>query len=116
MKHLTKLFSAIMVACLFSACSTTTPIYVNKNPVGDKKGESSNTCIFAFGGSYTQGYATQASVVDAVPTSGGLCFNTSDYGIKEAATDANIKKVATVDLKYTWYVFWSEYSLIVTGK
>lgn len=114
MRHLLNILSVVCLVGVLTSCSVTTPIYVNKNPVGDKRGESSNPCIFSTG--FTQGYTTQTSVIDAVPTSGGLCFNTGDYGIKEAATDGNIDKVATVDLETTWYVFWTEYSLVVTGE
>lgn len=114
MKTLMNFFTIISLASILASCSVTQPIHVNKNAVGDKKGVSTNTCILSLG--YTSGQGARTSLGTAAPTSGGICFNNGDYGIKEAATNGNIDKVATVDLKNTWYVFWREYSLIVTGK
>ncbi len=103
---------AICIGVLFlSSCVSTTPLKATDNKVGDKKGTSSNTCMFTYAG-----YYYTAPSAGQLPTSSGICFNTSDYGIRQAAEKADINKVATVDLKRTWYVLWTKYELVVTGN
>lgn len=117
MKHLFNLFISGMIVSLFSSCSSTIPLTVTENEVGDKSGTSQNTCLFAFSESYfTNNPRYRSTIQGKVPTSTGTCFNNEDYGIREAAKRAGIENVATVDLETTWYVFWTTYELHVTGK
>lgn len=117
MKHLFNLFIIAITICLFSSCSSTIPLAVTENEVGDKTGTSQNTCLFAFSESYFSNNPRYSSTTRGkIPTSTGTCFNNDDYGIREAAERAGIENVATVDLETTWYVFWTTYELHVNGK
>ena len=98
------------VLCGVSSCSTTTPLTATNNPVGDKTGVSKNTCLFA-SERYPLSFQTEGQI-----TSNGLCFNTSDYSIKEAADKAGIDKVGAVDLRKTNYIIWTEFELVVSGE
>lgn len=123
MKRLYSILSVMLVSGLLMSCSTTTPLTATSNEVGDKKGTSSTTCLFsALTGVYSQARAAsyyQPRTLNATAgtaTSRGVCFGLKDYGIHEAATNANINKVATVDLKQTNYLLWRQFELVVTGK
>lgn len=111
MKSIRAILAICITGFLFSSCVSTIPLTVTDNKVGDKKGTSTNTCMFTY-----SGYAYSGPSAGQIPTSGGVCFNTEEYGIRDAAKKANIDKVASVDLKRSWYVLWTEYELIVTGN
>ena len=115
MKKLTNILVVLTAAFTLASCSSTVPLFVTTNQVGDKKGVSSNTCLFTYGGSSVQGQSSTVSPANGKLTSAGMCFNSEEYGIREAASRAGIDKIATVDLKRTWFFFWTEYELIVTG-
>jgi hypothetical protein len=121
MKRLYAILSVILVSGMLMSCSTTTPLTATSNPVGDKKGTSSTTCFFSLLTSVT--YESQQELQPntlrgqrGTPTSWGVCFGLKDYGIHEAATNGNIDKVATVDLRQTNYLLWRQYELVVGGK
>ena len=117
MKQL-KLLGTLAILAIFSvSCSSTVPLHVTGNAMGDKTGTSSNTCILvATGTGLTEANAVTAVGGNMKPTSFGVCFNTDSYGIREAAKNAGIEKVATVDLRTTWYVFWTKFELVVNGQ
>lgn len=106
-KTLLNSLGALEIALAFSSCSVTNPLTATNNPIGDKVGTSKNSCLF---GANTYGAGP------GLATSYGICFNTKDYGIYEAAKAGGISKVATVDLKTTNYLFFTKFELIVTGK
>lgn len=74
MKKFKTLVMAVATAALFASCSTTTvPIAVTSNPIGNKCGEASCTrVLLVFGGS-------------------------ANVGINKAAKSAGIQKVSHVD-------------------
>lgn len=99
--------SAIALAFTFASCTTTMPLTATNNSIGSKEGSSTNKCFFA------------VPVVQAGPgqvTSYGLCTNNKKYGIQQAAEDAGISRVATVDLKTQNLFFLTKFTLIVTGE
>ncbi|MFB6306229.1 MAG: hypothetical protein ABEH43_04455 [Flavobacteriales bacterium] len=105
---------AIGLMFLMSSCMNTKPLFVTDNEVGGRVGTSSNTCLFtmpAYGS-----YSTQVANSSLKVTSAGLCFNSEEYGIADAADDGNINKVATVDLKVKNYLLFTVYELKVAGK
>ena len=108
MKKIQNLIAIMLFAILAVSCSITTPITATNNPIGKKVGTATNTCLFSGFVMPQQG--------NLILTSSGLCLNTGDYSIYDAAEDGNISKVATVDLKTTNFVLWKKYTLIVTGE
>ncbi len=123
MKRLYSILSVMLLSGLLMSCSTTTPLTATSNPVGDKQGTSSTTCFF----SWLTGVNIQAQETAylqpntlkgqrGTPTSYGVCFGLKEYGVQEAATNGNIDKVATVDLRQTWYVLWKQYEIVVGGQ
>lgn len=115
MKQLKLLLALGVISYMAASCSSTVPLTATENEVGEKTGTSSNTCLATWGG-YSAAARYQGAGTGQMPTSYGLCFNSEEYGIHDAAQSAGIEKVATVDLKTTWYVLWTEYELQVTGK
>ena len=109
MKRIYYLFAIIFVAYLATSCSITHPLTATNNPIGDKRGTASNTCLFG-------GMLSLPANGNMKLTSMGLCFNTPRYSIFDAAEDGDISKVATVDLKVKDFILWQEYTLIVTGE
>lgn len=106
-KNITKGLTAIAMAFTFASCTTTMPLTATNNPIGSKEGTSTNKCFFA------------APVVSAGPgqvTSYGLCTSNKKYGIQQAAADAGISKVGTVDLKTQNLFIMTKFTLIVTGE
>lgn len=81
----------ISTTCLIS-CSVTTPIKVTDNEIGQKVGKSSYTIIL-----------------------GVRPFN-GNAGIKTAAENGDIDKIATVDRKITSGIFVTTVTTVVTGK
>jgi hypothetical protein len=106
-KMILKSMGAFAIAVAFSSCSVTNPLTATNNPIGDRVGKSTNNCLFS---------ANTYGAGPGLATSYGLCFNTKNYGIYEAASSADIQKVATVDLKTTNYLFFTKFELIVTGE
>jgi len=93
MKKTIKYVSAIAVAAILTSCSVTTPLAVSHAPIGNKVGTSSTTVLF------------------------GTWHMNKNWGIAEAARNGGIKGgVATVDQKFTNYIFFVKRELIVTGE
>ena len=66
MKKVIKTFAvAVAAAAMFASCSTTRPVAVTSNPVGNKCGESSSSLILGFGGSANNG-------INAAAKNGGI--------------------------------------------
>ncbi len=109
MKNLKISLVALVVACLTS-CSVTSPLHVTNNTIGSKVGKSSTGAIFtgsgASGVTPYNGYAAMYH---------GLIFN-KDFSIYDAAKKGGISKIATVDLRVDWYVFFTKKTYIVTGE
>lgn len=104
-----KLLGLSVLLVTLSSCSTTVPLTATENPIGNKIGTSKTTCLFPVAPPQT------TASINMLLTSSGICFN-KNYSIYEAANEGGISEVATVDLKTTNYVFWTEYELVVTGK
>lgn len=106
------------IALMVSSCTTTDPLTATNNELGDKTGSVANTCLL--GAPVNPGIVTQQQQAGIVPggklTSAGICLNNDEYYISEAASRANIKKVAAVDLRTTTYLLWTKYELVVHGK
>ncbi len=102
-------FAAVAGLVLGTSCTTIEPVTATDNPIGNKVGTSSNNCVFSLGRMVTAGGEGFQQIGN------GMCFS-STYGLKEAVDNGGINKVATVDLKSTWYVFFTKYELIVTGE
>ncbi len=111
---------AILAGGLFilgiTSCTTTSPITATNNTMGTKVGTASNSCIFGFGGAGGGAPSVASSGRGFNMISFGVCFNNKSYGIAEAAQNAGIERIGTVDLKTKWYVFFTKYELIVTGE
>lgn len=102
------LLTAFAVALIASSCSFTRPFAVTNNAVGTKVGKSTTATMFSSGVYY--GRNPYAKI-----TGDGLLFN-SNYGIAEAAKNGGISKVATVDVKYSNYILFGKFQIIVTGE
>lgn len=112
---------ALLMGVAFSlglgSCTTISPITATNNSVGTKVGTASNTCIFTAGAAAAQAAPSVAGAGNGFNLiSAGLCFNNGSYGIVDAAQNAGIERVGSVDLKTSWYVFFTKYELIVTGE
>jgi hypothetical protein len=108
MKNLKITLITLVVACLTS-CSVTLPLHLTNNTIGSKVGKSTTGSIFnASGGAIApvNGYA---------PMYHGLMFN-KDFSIADAAKKGGISKIATVDIRVDWYVFFTKKTYIVTGE
>ena len=97
---------------ILSSCSITQPLMLTNNPIGNKVGTSSTASIFSGGGANALHYAPMHG-------SGGLwqglIFN-KKFSVADAAKNGGISKIATVDLKTSWYVFFTKKTYIVTGE
>lgn len=89
-KSLVAIFAVCAIA--FASCSTTTPVAVTSNPVGNKCGEA-NTTIFLnlFGGS-------------------------TDLGINTAAKKGGITRISHVDTYQKNYLLWKTIGVRVYGE
>jgi hypothetical protein len=95
MKKINKLMMAAVVAggMILSSCSITMPVNATSNPVGNKVGMSSGSCIFGY-----------------------LCFGV-DASIQTAAANGGISKISTVDMKMKNLLgIVVTYETIVTGE
>jgi hypothetical protein len=101
------------IALVVSSCTTTDPLTVTNNEIGDKTGRVSNTCIFGFEQS---ALATAGVAGGQKITSAGICLNNDEYFVSEAASKANIKEIGAIDLRTTDYFLWTKYELLVHGK
>lgn len=108
MKALKKLSILGAGALLLASCSTTRPLAITDNSIGDKVGTSKTTCIGSM--SPAAGAAGAGSII-----SSGICFN-GKYGVKDAAENGGITTVGAIDIKVTHFLFWSTYELIVAGE
>ncbi|MEX0965905.1 MAG: TRL domain-containing protein [Bacteroidia bacterium] len=113
MKSIKVIILGLMIAGFTSSCSTTLPLQATNNSIASKTGVSSNTCLLSTRYYNPASGGTMPSSLRMI--SNGLCFN-GNYGIREAAEDAGISQVATVDLKVTNYVLWLKWELVVTGE
>jgi hypothetical protein len=107
MKVLKKISILGAAAFLLTACSVTRPLAVTDNSIGTKTGSSKTTCLFSIAPAATAG----AGFIIA----SGICLN-KNYGMIEAAKDAEITTVGAVDLKETDYYLFKTYELIVAGE
>ena len=94
-----KLIFAFALAGVITSCSTTYPLAATNNPIGSKVGTSTT-------GSLGPGF-------NGMPA--GLVFN-GKFGVQDAVKNGKISSIASVDIKVTNYVFFSKYTLIVTGE
>ena len=106
MKILKKISIFGAAALILSACSVTRPLAVTDNSIGTKTGSSKTTCLFSFNTGNTGAGLIIAS---------GICLN-KNYGMIEAAKDAQITTVGAVDIKETNYYLFKTYELIVAGE
>ena len=74
-----------------ASCSSTFPVAVTSNPVGNKCGEAKTTKILGFGGS-------------------------DDLGINKAAKNGGITKISHVDRYVKNYLFVTTYGVRVYGE
>ena len=109
MKKIKLILLSTVLTAFLASCSTIEPLTATNNSIGSKTGKASNSCLFGF----PNGVAAETNLL---VTSSGLCFNTKAYGIYEAAKNGGIEKVATVDVKRTWFLIYTKYELIVTGE
>lgn len=92
MRNIKRLLILITAGTLLSGCATTVPLEVTDNEIGQKTGKSSYTIVL-----------------------GVLPFN-GNAGIKAAAENGNIDKIATVDRKIKSGFFTTTVTTVVTGK
>jgi hypothetical protein len=92
MKSLRNILGIVAVIFVMASCQVAGPLAVSSNPVGSKVGTSSYGMILAF-----------------PPLNG-------DASIRTAAKNGGITKIATVDYKVSWYVFFTKVETIVTGE
>lgn len=101
MKFINKIITVFALGILVSSCSTILPVTATNNAIGSKVGTSKSTILF--------GTANRGNL------GAGLVLN-KDYGVIDAVKKADIKSVATVDLKVTNYYIFTKAELIVTGE
>lgn len=111
MKALKLTIITLAVAAL-SSCSITQPLYLTNNAIGSKVGKSTTGSIFGAGASSAGRYAPMYGYSAGYY---GLTFN-KNFGIYEAAKQGGISKIATVDMRTDWYVFFTKRTYIVTGE
>ncbi len=92
MHRIKNLFIILAAGVMLSSCATTVPFDVTDNEIGTKTGKASYTVILGF-----------------PPFNGNA-------GIKEAAENGNIDKIATVDRKLKSGLFTTTVTTVVTGK
>ncbi len=112
MKKILNYTIAIFTVLSITSCSITVPFFLTNNPiVSTKKGVSTTVCLFS------GGVATAGS---AAPMQGKTLYNgimlNKDFGIYEAAKNAKLTKIATVDLRTDWYFLFTRKTFIVTGE
>lgn len=107
-----KLSLIVAITAVMCSCSITQPLALTNNPIGKKEGRSETISIFGGGGTYAAHY-------HPIPlySTGfyGIIFN-KEFSIYEAAKKAGIQKIATVDMRTDWYVFFTKRTYIVTGE
>jgi len=111
MKNLKLSLAALIVACLTS-CSVTEPLHLTNNAIGSKVGKSTTAAMFTGAG---RGATQYSPLTGGAAQSHGLIFN-HDFSIYDAAKKGGISKIATVDLRVDWYVFFTKKTYIVTGE
>lgn len=88
---------------LLASCTTYLPYTATNNEIGSKVGTSKTGIIFG-----TAGYRNLGA---------GLFVTNKNYGVIEAAKDAGIQKIATVDLKIKDYLkIFKQVEIVVTGE
>jgi hypothetical protein len=102
-------------AALFGAASCTTihPVTATNNPIGGATGKSTTNCLFPLVTASIPSAAMAGKGFNIV--SSGMCFN-KEYGVIEAAKNGKIERIATVDLKKTNFLIFTQFELIVTGE
>jgi hypothetical protein len=111
MNNIKNLIVASAMVFLVSSCSVSYPFLLTNNPIGSKKGKS--TTVTLFGGSGR--YATSPAPFQGKSVYNGIMLN-KDFGLPEAVKKGKISKVATVDIRYDWYFFFSKTTFLVTGE
>lgn len=115
----------ILLTSLITSCAVTKPYLLTNNPIGSKTGKSTSVCLFAGGfidcsmpaqnpvaNPYTR--ALSKNVFEGSVTN-GIMLN-QNLSVAEAAREAGITKIATVDIRTDWYVLFSKKTYIVTGE
>lgn len=94
MKKLMSLLAAAALGLSLTSCAMTAPVNATSNAVGSKVGQAETKQII------------------------GFFFDGGDASIKEAAKNAGITKISTVDFKTKMVVgpFVMSYTTIVTGE
>ncbi|HHV37444.1 MAG TPA: protein trl (tRNA-associated locus protein) [Candidatus Cloacimonetes bacterium] len=87
------LLSVMVVLMLVSACTMNRPVAATSNPIGEKVGVFTQTSWFGF----PPAKNNKAAIV-------------------EAARNAGITEISTVDHNTTWIIFVMKYETIVTGN
>lgn len=108
MKALKKLSILGAGALLVASCSTTRPLAITDNSIGEKVGKSKVTCIGSM--SPAAGTAGAGTII-----SSGICLN-KNYGVKDAADNGKITTIGAIDIKVTHFFLWTNYELIVAGE
>lgn len=111
MKNIKNLVFTSVLVFLVSSCSVSYPFMLTNNPIGSKKGKS--TTVTLFGGSGR--YPVATPMIQGKSVYNGLMLN-KDFGIPEAVKKGKIQKIATIDIRYDHYVFFSKTTFIVTGE
>ncbi len=110
MKKVINTIAAAAIVMVFASCSLSAPFLLTNNKIGDKKGVSTTVSLFGGGLAYT----------NSAPVMGRSVYNgimlNPDFGIPEAAKKGKIQKIATVDIRYDWYFFFTKKTFIVTGE
>ncbi|PLX06508.1 MAG: hypothetical protein C0596_18415 [Marinilabiliales bacterium] len=102
-----KILIFVSLAAIFASCSVTVPYAVTNNKIGNKVGTSETVCVF--------GAPIAPGPGGNLVATGSLVMN-GNYGIEEAAKNGGITKIATVDVKFNTFLFFSKYKIIVTGE
>ncbi|MCA6435488.1 MAG: hypothetical protein IM600_10730 [Bacteroidetes bacterium] len=108
-----KLALVVAITAIMCSCSITQPMYLTNNPIGNKVGKSTTVCLFSGGGRNAAQFAPMAYGYSTGYY--GLITN-QNFSIYEAAKQANISKIATVDMRTDWYLFFTKKTYIVTGE
>ena len=90
--------TALAFVWILTSCSVSVPLMITNNPIGSKMGKSTTAAIF------TGGQGAAIAPMRGTMLYNGLMFN-KEFGIYEAAKNGGINKIATVDLRYDWYLF-----------
>ncbi len=105
----------LLITLFLIGCSITRPVAVTNNALTyvTKEYQISDNLRGIF-----KTYKVQEPLTGRASQTGILFFPPSDYdaGIWKAAQAAGITKIASVDYKVSWYIFYTKWETIVTGE